>query len=104
MTPRDRLVYVKEGSSPEEARALLHKHRLERVLIVQNGFEVRGLITVKDILKSSEHPDAAKDQQGKLQVGAAVRVGDGPAGRDAALGGAGVDVTVRATAPRPSPR
>src|SRR5438309_979953 len=72
MTPRDRLVYVKEGASPEQARELLHKHRLERVLVVKDGFELRGLITVKDILKSSEHPDAAKDQQGKLRVGAAV--------------------------------
>src|SRR5258706_414867 len=75
MTPRDRLVYVKEGSSPEEARALLHKHRLERVLVVRDGFELRGLITVKDILKSSEHPDASKDQQGKLRVAAAVEAG-----------------------------
>src|SRR5256885_13330346 len=73
MTPRDRLVYIKEGASPEQARELLHKHRLERVLVVQDGFELRGLITVKDILKSSEHPDAAKDQQGQLRVGAAGR-------------------------------
>src|SRR5207248_1567956 len=77
MTPRDRLVYVKEGASPEEARELLHKHRLERVLVVRDGFELRGLITVKDILKSSEHPDAAKDQHGKLRVGAEVGIGPG---------------------------
>jgi IMP dehydrogenase len=98
MTPRDRLVYLKEGASPEEARELLHKHRLERVLIVQNGFELRGLITVKDILKSSEHPDAAKDQQGKLRVGAAVGIGDGTEERVAALVEAGVDVIVVDTA------
>src|SRR5438445_285472 len=77
MTPRERLIYVKEGASPEEARALLHKHRLERVLVVRDGFELRGLITVKDILKSSEHPEACKDQHGKLRVGAAVGVGEG---------------------------
>src|SRR5258708_14150069 len=98
MTPRDRLVYVKEGSSPEEARALLHKHRLERVLVVEDGFELRGLITVKDILKSSEHPDAAKDQQGKLRVGGAVGVGEGTEERVAALVEAGVDVIVVDTA------
>src|SRR6266571_16461 len=98
MTPRDRLVYVKEGASPEEARELLHKHRLERVLVVRDGFELRGLITVKDILKSSEHPDAAKDQQGKLRVGAAVGIGEGTEERLAALVEAGVDVIVVDTA------
>src|SRR5712672_3576820 len=98
MTPRDRLVYVKEGSSPEEARALLHKHRLERVLVVRDGFELRGLITVKDILKSSEHPDASKDQQGKLRVGAAVGIGEGTEERVAALVEGGVDVIVVDTA------
>ena len=75
MTPHDRLIYVREGASPDEARALLHKHRLERVLVVNDAFELRGLITVKDILKSSEHPNACKDEQGKLRVGAAVGVG-----------------------------
>src|SRR5437899_8934561 len=65
MTPRDRLVYVKEGASPEEARELLHKHRLERVLVVRDGFELRGLITVKDILKSSEHPRSEERRVGK---------------------------------------
>jgi IMP dehydrogenase len=98
MTPRERLIYVKEGASPEEARALLHKHRLERVLVVRDGFELRGLITVRDILKSSEHPDAAKDQQGKLRVGAAVGVGEGTEERVAALVDAGVDVIVVDTA------
>ena len=98
MTPRERLIYVKEGASPEEARALLHKHRLERVLVVRDGFELRGLITVKDILKSSEHPDAAKDQHGKLRVGAAVGVGEGTEERVEALVEAGVDVIVVDTA------
>jgi IMP dehydrogenase len=98
MTPRERLIYVKEGASPEEARALLHKHRLERVLVVRDGFELRGLITVKDILKSSEHPDAAKDQQGKLRVGAAVGVGEGTEERVEALVEAGVDALVVDTA------
>jgi IMP dehydrogenase len=98
MTPRERLIYVKEGASPEEARALLHKHRLERVLVVRDGFELRGLITVKDILKSSEHPDAAKDQQGKLRVGAAVGVGEGTEERVEALVEAGVDAIVVDTA------
>jgi IMP dehydrogenase len=98
MTPRDRLIYVKEGASPEEARALLHKHRLERVLVVRDGFELRGLITVKDILKSSEHPDAAKDQHGKLRVGAAVGVGEGTEERVEALVEAGVDAIVVDTA------
>jgi IMP dehydrogenase len=98
MTPRERLIYVKEGASPEEARALLHKHRLERVLVVRDGFELRGLITVKDILKSSEHPDAAKDHQGKLRVGAAVGVGEGTEERVEALVEAGVDAIVVDTA------
>src|SRR6266705_1750751 len=98
MTPRERLIYVKEGASPEEARALLHKHRLERVLVVRDGFELRGLITVKDILKSSEHPEACKDQHGKLRVGAAVGVGEGTEERVAALVEAGVDVIVVDTA------
>ena len=98
MTPKDRLIYLKEGASPEEARTLLHRHRLERVLIVNDAFEMRGLITVKDILKSSEHPNACKDQQGKLLVGAAVGVGEGTEDRVAALVEAGVDVIVVDTA------
>jgi len=98
MTPRERLIFVKEGASPEEAKALLHKHRLERVLVVNDGFELRGLITVKDILKSTEHPSACKDEQGKLRVGAAVGVGDGTEDRVAALVDAGVDVLIVDTA------
>ena len=77
MTPRERLVTVKEGASREEAMALMHKHRLERVLVVNDDFELRGLITVKDIQKSTEHPLACKDNLGRLRVGAAVGVGEG---------------------------
>ena len=98
MTPKDRLVYVKEGASPEEARALLHKHRLERVLVINDAFELRGLVTVKDILKATEHPHACKDEQGKLRAGAAVGVGDGTEERVERLVEAGVDVIVVDTA------
>src|SRR5512140_316426 len=98
MTPRERLIYVKEDASPEEARALLHKHRLERVLVVNDGFALRGLVTVKDILKATEHPLASKDEQGKLLVGAAVGVGEGTEERVEHLVEAGVDVIVVDTA------
>ena len=98
MTPRDRLVTVMEGSSPEEAKALMHKHRLERVLVVNAAFQLRGLVTVKDILKSSEHPFACKDGQGHLRVGAAVGVGEGTEERVELLAEAGVDVIVVDTA------
>ncbi|MBE0614160.1 MAG: IMP dehydrogenase [Burkholderiales bacterium] len=98
MTPRDRLIYVKEGASAEEARALLHKHRLERVLVVNKSFALRGLVTVKDILKATEHPLACKDEQGKLRVGAAVGVGEGTEERIEHLVEAGVDVIVVDTA------
>ena len=98
MTPKDRLIYVKEGASPEAAKALLHKHRLERVLVVNDTFQLRGLITVKDIMKSTEHPSAAKDEQGKLRVGAAVGVGEGTEERVELLVAAGVDVIVVDTA------
>ena len=74
MTPRDKLVFVKEGADLSEAKRLMNKHRLERVLVVDDAFELRGLITVKDIQKSTEHPLASKDAQGKLLVGAAVGV------------------------------
>ena len=98
MTPKDRLIYVREDASPEEAKALLHKHRLERVLVVNATFQLRGLITVKDILKSTEHPNACKDEQGKLRVGAAVGVGEDTEDRVDRLVGAGVDVIVVDTA------
>jgi len=98
MTPRDRLVTVREGAPREEALALMHKHRLERVLVVNDNFELRGLITVKDILKSSEHPYACKDSQGRLRVGAAVGVAEGTEERVEALIEAGADVIVVDTA------
>ena len=98
MTPRERLVTVKEGEPREKAVALMHKRRLERVLVVNDDFELRGLITVKDILKSSEHPNASKDALGRLRVGAAVGVGEGTDERVEALIEAGVDVIVVDTA------
>jgi IMP dehydrogenase len=98
MTPRERLVTVKEGVSSEDAKRLLHQHRLERVLVVNGNFELRGLITVKDILKSSEHPYASKDHLGRLRVGAAVGVGEGTDERVELLVEAGVDVLVVDTA------
>jgi IMP dehydrogenase len=78
--------------------ALMHKYRLERVLVVNDSFELRGLVTVKDIQKSSEHPLACKDSQGRLRVGAAVGVGEGTEERVALLAEAGVDVVVVDTA------
>ena len=98
MTPADRLVTVREGASTEEAKALMHRHRLERVLVVNEAFELRGLITVKDILKSTEHPNACKDDQGRLRVGAAVGVGEGTEERVEALLNANVDFIVVDTA------
>ncbi len=98
MTPRERLVTVREGARPEEAQALMHKHRLERVLVVNDAFELRGLMTVKDINKNIERPNACRDAQGKLRVGAAVGVGDGTEERVEKLVAAGVDVIVVDTA------
>lgn len=98
MTPRERLVTVGEGAKREEALALMHKHRLERVLVVNKRFELRGLVTVKDILKSTEHPNACKDRLGSLRVGAAIGVGEGTEERAEALIEAGADVIVVDTA------
>jgi IMP dehydrogenase len=98
MTPRERLVTVKEGCSLEEAKRLMSQHRLERVLVVNDKFELRGLITVKDILKATEHPNACKDSEGKLRVGAAVGVGPDNDERIELLVRAGVDVIVVDTA------
>ncbi|MFZ1181493.1 MAG: IMP dehydrogenase [Herbaspirillum sp.] len=98
MTPRDKLVYVKDGADPEEAKRLMNKHRLERVMVVDDSFELRGLITVKDIQKSKAHPFASKDDQGKLCVGAAVGVGPDNDERVELLVAAGVDVLVVDTA------
>lgn len=98
MTPRDKLVYVNEDADTAEAKRLMNKHRLERVLVVNDEFELRGLITVKDILKSHEHPNASKDAQGKLLVGAAVGVSQKDEERVDLLVKAGVDVLVVDTA------
>ena len=98
MTPQKRLVTVNEGASRADALALLHKHRLERVLVVDKQWRLKGLVTVKDIIKETEHPNACKDAQGKLRVGAAVGVGEGTDERVAMLIDAGVDVLVVDTA------
>ena len=98
MTPQRKLITVREGASRDEAMKLMHQHRLERVLVVDEEFHLKGLVTVKDILKESEHPNACKDPHGKLRVGAAVGVGEGTEERVAALVEAGVDVVVVDTA------
>ena len=98
MTPRRRLVTVNESASVEDAKALIRKHRLERVLVIDDEWHMRGLITVKDILKSTEHPLANKDASGHLRAGAAVGVGPGTEERIALLAEAGVDVIVVDTA------
>lgn len=98
MTPRERLVFIREGESVEKAKALMHEHRLERVLILGPEDTLKGLITVKDIQKSTEHPNAAKDSDGRLLVGAAIGVGAGTEERTERLVEAGVDVIVVDTA------
>ena len=98
MTPRERLVTVNESATPEDAKALLNKHKLERILVVNDAFELKGLITVKDITKQTSFPNAARDAAGKLRVGAAVGVGEGTEERVEALVKAGVDVLVVDTA------
>ena len=98
MTPRDKLVYVKDGAELSEAKRLMNKHRLERVMVVNDTFELRGLITVKDIQKSTSHPNASKDEHGKLLVGAAVGVGADNDERIDLLVKAGVDVIIVDTA------
>jgi len=94
MTQRDRLVTVPEGTDLEDAKTLMHQHRLERVLVINDRFELKGLITVKDILKSTEHPLACKDELGRLRVGAAVGTAGDTEERVEALVAAGVDVVV----------
>ncbi|EIC22665.1 IMP dehydrogenase [Thiorhodovibrio frisius] len=98
MTGRERLVTVREGAAREEVLSLLHKHRIEKVLVVNDDFELRGLITVKDIQKAKDFPKASRDQQERLRVGAAVGVGQGTEERVTALVEAGVDVLVVDTA------
>ena len=98
MTKQDRLVTVREGASDDEVLLLLHKHRIEKVLVVNDGFELRGLITVKDIQKKRDNPNAAYDSSERLLVGAAVGVGGDTEARMHALAEAGVDVVVVDTA------
>lgn len=98
MTPKERLVTVPESASNDEAMKLMHHHRIERVLVVDDSFQLKGLITVKDMLMTSEHPNAAKDEHGSLRVGAAVGVGEGTEERVIALVEAGADVIIVDTA------
>ncbi len=98
MTPRERLVTVEEGASREQVVSLMHRHRIEKVLVVNSRFELRGMITVKDIQKASDYPRACKDDQGRLRAGAAVGTGPGTEERVAALVEAGVDLVVVDTA------
>jgi len=98
MTPKAKLVTVKEGTDKEEVKRVLHEHRIEKVLVVDEQFRLKGMITVKDIQKATEKPNACKDEQGRLRVGAAVGVGAGTDERIAALVEAGVDVIVVDTA------
>jgi IMP dehydrogenase len=98
MTPKPRLVTVKEGADQEEVLGLLHEHRIEKVLVVDDAFKLRGMITVKDIQKARDYPNASKDHHERLRVGAAVGVGEGTEERVAALVKAGVDVIVVDTA------
>ncbi len=98
MTPKEKLVTVQEGASKEEVLSLLHKHRIERVLVVNDKFQLRGMITVKDIQKSTDYPMASKDGAGRLRVGAAVGTGEGTEERVELLVAAGVDVIVVDTA------
>jgi len=98
MTPKDRLVTVSEGTRRGEIRKLLHENRIEKVLVVDDKFQLRGLVTVKDIQKAKENPHACKDEQGRLRCGAAVGVGAGTDERVEALVKAGVDVLVVDTA------
>jgi IMP dehydrogenase len=98
MTPKERLVTVREGADRDEVIALLHKHRIERVLVINGGFKLRGMITVKDIQKSTDYPNACKDDQGRLRVGAAVGTSAENEQRIVALVDADVDVIVVDTA------
>jgi IMP dehydrogenase len=98
MTPKHKLVTVKEGASLQEVKALLHQHRIEKVLVVNDAYELCGMITMKDISKAEAYPNACKDEQGRLRVGAAVGTGKDSQARIAALVQAGVDVLVVDTA------
>src|SRR5688572_24437320 len=94
MTPKTRLVTVREGASLDQVKVLMHKHRIEKVLVVNAKFELKGLVTLKDIRKAEDHPNACKDNKGQLRVGAAVGTGAETEDRVRALVHAGVDVVV----------
>jgi IMP dehydrogenase len=98
MTPKEKLITIKEGGTREEALALFQKYRIEKLLVVNDAFELRGLMTVKDILKAKEYPHACKDHLGRLRVGAAISTGESNYARADALVKAGVDVLVVDTA------
>lgn len=98
MTPKEKLVTVKEGANKEEVRRLLHKHRIEKVLIVNDTFQLKGMMTVKDIEKAKAYPLATKDTEDRLRVGAAVGTSAETPDRIAALVAAGVDVIIVDTA------
>ncbi|PUB80747.1 MAG: IMP dehydrogenase, partial [gamma proteobacterium symbiont of Ctena orbiculata] len=98
MTRKEKLVTVKEGASSDEVLQLLHKHRIEKVLVVDDDFALRGMITAKDIQKAKDYPHASRDEHERLRVGAAVGVGEGTEERVDALVKAGVDVVVVDTA------
>ncbi len=98
MTKKDKLVTVREGESKERIQALLHEHRIEKVLVIDDDFHLKGLVTVKDIQKSTDHPNASKDQNGNLRVGAAVGTGAETEERAERLAEAGVDLIVVDTA------
>ena len=98
MTPKQKLVTVREGAGRDEVQKLLHKHRIEKVLVVNDDFQLRGMITVKDIQKSEDYPNACKDSSGSLRAGAAVGTGKATEERIEVLVEAGVDVVVVDTA------
>ena len=98
MTQKEQLVTVKEGESKEVIQQLLHEHRIEKVLVIDDEFHLKGLVTVKDIQKSTDHPNACKDSNGRLRTGAAVGVGSDTDQRIELLVQAGVDVVVVDTA------
>ncbi|MFA5627284.1 MAG: IMP dehydrogenase [Thiohalomonadaceae bacterium] len=98
MTPREKLVTVREGADMDEVKRLMQEHRIEKILVVDNELHLKGMITAKDMQKATEKPNACKDEQGRLRVGAAVGVGAGTSERIAALVEVGVDVIVVDTA------
>ena len=98
MTPKDKLITVKEGAKNQEVNMLLHKHRIEKILVINDNFDLKGMITVKDLQKAEQYPHASKDDQGQLLVGAAVGVGLEAVERAEALIGARTDIIAVDTA------